>query len=142
MQKQYIINHPSQLNSLTTLPFRGVHKTGRLTLSGNMTDHPQKEYFETELNRQYASCGCDTGARALLLGLLAGAGYSAYKYTRSDWSLKYGLLVTFSGLLIMAIAGKLYGLYKADKKLKTTVGEIQKQWPPELSFKEMNALCG
>jgi hypothetical protein len=43
--------------------------------------------------------------------------------------------------VLFAVAGKAYGLVKANGKLKRTVSEIQKEWRPEKEFKE-GIVCG
>jgi hypothetical protein len=142
MTKEYIINHPSQLNGLSTLPFKRNMAIGKIRLSGNMAEHPQREYFEKELNRRYHACGCDTGAKGLLIGLLLGLGYSFYRYNAVEWPVSNGVIATLATLLIMSGAGKLYGLYAADKKLKDSIEDVKKQWMPEKEYKEEKNYCG
>ncbi len=142
MKKEYIISHPSQLNSLSTLPLIRTMATGRIRLAGNLGDHPQRESFEQQLNKQYYACGCDTGARGLLLGIILGTGLSAYKYIAKDWSLTYALIIAGAGIVTTTLLGKLYGLYTANRKLKTTIAEVKKVWPPEKEGIEEKNHCG
>jgi hypothetical protein len=141
-EKEYMINYLFQLNGLSTLPFIRSQAIGKIRLSGNMKNHPNKEYFEKELNKQYYSCGCDTGAIGLLIGLVLGLGYSVYKYIKSDWSITDILISTFLSLFIMSGIGKICGLYVANKKLKVIIKEIKKQWIPEKEYNEDKSHCG
>ena len=137
--RQYIIKHPSQLNSLSTLPF--VHRTGlgQLVLSDSYQNE-NKEQVERDLNRNYYACGCSQGSKALLIGILIFGIAGIYGFY-NDWPVAKILTVFFGGVVMMAILGKFYGLAQANRKLKKTVAEIQSVWKPD--WPEATAIdCG
>jgi hypothetical protein len=125
--KQFIINQPSQLNSLSTLPFAHINGLGKIVLSDSF-QHPNKEQMENELNKNYYACGCSEGAKALLAGLLAFGIVGFYGFYKFDWSVTKSLLSFFGGVFIMSLLGKFFGLVQANVKLKKTIREIQSVW--------------
>ena len=128
-KKQFIIKHPSQLNSLSTLPL--FHRTGLGKIVFNESlQHPNKAQWEREINKNYYACGCSQGAKALIIGLLVFGIAGGIGYNNLDWSITNTLVTIFGGALAMAIVGKFIGLMNANGKLKETVREIQSVWEP------------
>ena len=128
--KQFIINHPSQLNSLSTLPF--THRTGLGKIVFNDSfQHSNKEQMERDLNKNYYACGCSQGAKALLIGLLVFGVAGSYGFYNYDWSVTKSLTSFFGGAILMSLLGKLIGLVQANGKLKNTIREIQSVWKPD-----------
>ncbi len=128
-RKQFLVYHPSQLNSLSTLPWAHRSGIGKIVLADSF-QHAKKEQFESALNKSYYACGCDYGAKALLLGLLlfAIAGGAGHLY--EAWLWPQTISIFLGGSIAMAMTGKLIGLMAADRKLKQTVREIQSDWKP------------
>ncbi len=139
--KELIISHPSQLNSLSTLPLTGIKNVREIHLAGNMAEHPQKAEFEKSLNKQYHACGCDLGAKWLIVGFVASAGYEVFRLISYENTLTHAAVTVIGVTIAMAILGKLHGLYKANNQLKSTIQRIQKEWKPEKEFRE-NIVCG
>jgi hypothetical protein len=139
--KELIISHPSQLNSLSTLPLVGMKNFGSIRLSGNMSDHPNKTDYEKTLNRQSRACGCDSSAKGLLIGLFASGVFEIFRFATMENSVGNAAITILATTVLFAVAGKAYGLVKANSKLKRTVSEIQKEWRPEKEFSE-GILCG
>lgn len=130
-KRQHIIQHPSELNSLSTLPFtRRRAGRGRIALS-NTFRHQDKAKWEQRLNRDYYACGCNEGAKGLLLGLVIFGGFALLNYLDADWMVSRSLTTFGIGVIGMSIFGKLVGLFRADMRLKRTVREIQEEWKPE-----------
>ncbi len=129
-RKQYLINHPSQLNGLSTLPPLHRAGIGKITLNDSF-QHQNKEQMEYELNKNYYACGCSQGAKALLIGLVVFGLGAAYGFQNYDWTLTKSLTTFFGGAIGLSLLGKLSGLAMANGKLKKTVREIQSVWKPE-----------
>lgn len=140
--KELIISHPTQLNSISTIPLKGIKNVGRIRLSGNMAAHPEREKFEQKLNNQFRACGCDVGAKGMVIGLVASSIYGLYQYISKDYSLSQLGLTLLGGVVGMSLIGKLYGLYQADRRLQSTIQEIKAVWQPEKAFREENMICG
>lgn len=119
---------PSQLNALSTIPFVRTSGVGRLRLGGDMVEHPERKRWESELNRYYFACGCDTGATGLILGLLAGIVWAAYSIIQGETGIGYAVGVVLLIAIAGAVAGKLIGLIQANNRLNRTVTEIQTHW--------------
>ena len=139
--KEYNISHPTQLNSLSTLPFIGVKTVGKLKLKGNMREHPQRKDLEKLLNKHYYACGCDTGSITLLIGLILTSGYFIYSYSIKDISILSSLGTIIGVSIASSIIGKVYGLFRANQKLKKVIEQVKKEWKPEKEFME-NWSCG
>lgn len=141
-RKQYVISHPSQLNSLSVLPLAKISGIGTIRLTGTFENHPQRPEFEEKLNKQYRACGCDTSAKSLILGVVASTALAAYKMSTGEWSLGYSAAVVLGLSIVALAAGKLYGLARANARLKEIVRAIQSIWIPEPGHREEKALCG
>ena len=128
--KQYIINHPSQLKALSTLPFTHRAGLGKIIINDSF-QHENKDQMEYNLNKNYYACGCSQGAKALLIGLLVFGVVGFYGFNYYDWSVAKSLTSFFGGAILMSILGKLIGLVQANNKLKETTKEIQSVWKPD-----------
>lgn len=124
-RKEYLVEHSSQLNGLSTLPLARTPGLGTIRLGGVMARHPERERWERELNRSYHACGCDTGAKGLLLALVPGVAAGASGLSREAYT---GLGAAGVGLgfaLAGAVLGKLVGLVRAQRRLSRVAAEIQ-----------------
>lgn len=130
--KESVFTNPAQFNVLSTLPFTRTSGVGKIQLGGSIAQHPERARWEKELNRHYYACGCDTGAKGLLIGLIVGIIWAVYYYSREDWGIGAVAAVALSITIGGAIIGKVSGLILADRKLKQTVREIQTHWKPEV----------
>jgi hypothetical protein len=140
--REHIINHPSQLNSLSVLPLAKLPGMGTIRLTGTFKDHPQRAELEDRLNRQYRACGCATSAQFLLVGAVGSIVVAAFMNVRDAWSLSTSAAVVVGVSIVALAAGKLVGLMQANRRLKETVAEIQRLWIPEKGRVEENAICG
>ena len=137
MKKETVIKHSSQLNALITLPFLRMPGLGVLRLGGEMVRHEKHETWQRELNRNYHACGCDTGAKGLLIGLFAGLIVAAM----SD-SVRQTAGIVFVAAIAGAIIGKLVGLARAQVRLMQTIREIAKEVRPRESSVVEGVTCG
>lgn len=129
-KRQFLVYHPSQLNSLSTMPWAHGNGIGKIVLDESF-QHPKKEQLEMELNKAYYACGCDQGAKALILGLLLFAVIGGAGHFYAAWSLSKIISTLLGGSIVMAISGKFIGLMIANKRLKHTRREIQSNWKPK-----------
>ena len=125
--KQYTISHPSKLNSLSTLPLYRKQGLGTLVLSDSF-NHPERDNWQKELNKNYYACGCDTGAKWLVSGLILFGVCSAYFYKANNWNLVTSIIFWIGGAIVLSGIGKFYGLLKANSKLKQTIHKIKSNW--------------
>lgn len=141
--KTTIIEHPSELNTLTAFPFARRRGRGRIALS-DAFQHPERGQLEKDINKNYYACGCSTSARYLIAGLVIGAvvigidaAFLDEQYIQSP--VVALLVLTFGG----GILGKLVGLARANKKLKRSVHTTQAFWRPKVeSTMKMQPDCG
>lgn len=137
----YQINHPSELNGLTTArPFRKRGR-GRIRLSPEF-EHQDRETWEAAINRYYHACGCSTGAQGLLLMLLLGlvAGVATYSFdvaTRGQ-----AMAIPIVAAIAGAVAGKLLGLADARRRLIKVVHTVQAAWKPRDRQETPPISCG
>ncbi len=142
IKKEFIISHPSELNSLSTLPILRTKAIGKLKLSGSIENHPEKNTWESELNKYYYACGCNTSAKGLLIGLIGSFIWKSVQYFQGDRNLGDSILFIFITTTIFAVAGKIFGLTNAQLKLNQVVKQIQKNWKVETEPVEDNWACG
>ncbi|MBI5189652.1 MAG: hypothetical protein HZA22_03105 [Nitrospirae bacterium] len=140
--KTHVIEHPSQLNSLSVMPIVRTSALGRIQIGGNMSKHPRKEQWEQDLNRHYYACGCGTSAKGLIIGILCSCLLSAFNYLQRGWDFGGALSSTLLISIGFAAAGKLIGLLKARNNLRTIITEIQNNWVTEPSPESGTIGCG
>lgn len=125
-----IIDHPGQLNSLSTIPGIRPMPRGNITLGGSMEKHQQRSDWETRLNNSYRACGCGPSAALLLIGVILALVVVGYQALTDLSSFSFGtaaLKLLAAGAAGAAI-GKFYGLFRANAELKKTVAELQHIW--------------
>ena len=135
------INHPSELNSLTTS--RLFRKPGRgiIRLSPEFK-HPGKEQWEADINRHYYSCGCSSGAKGLLVMLILSLGVSFAAYAFDALSIKQIAALPIAAAIFGAVIGKLSGLATARRRLTRVVYTVQANWKPEDKAERPIVICG
>lgn len=129
--RERVFNHPSQLTGLSALPFVRTSGMETLRLGGNISEHPERERWESELNGYYYACGCDTGATGLIISLLLGGAWAGYAFSKGILGGGVALGVAFLFAIGGAIVGKVFGQVRANEKLKQIIREIQGQWQVE-----------
>jgi hypothetical protein len=135
------IQHPSQLNSLTSFSmFRGRGR-GRISLSSTF-DHPNKKEWESQLNRNYYACGCDSGAKGLMIFLAAGVTYVFLFKSAGEIGIVKSIFMVIGISLLGAFLGKSMGLIYANRRLKRTINAIQSNWKTEDRKDSEMILCG
>ncbi|MGD2087632.1 MAG: hypothetical protein PVH61_15715 [Candidatus Aminicenantes bacterium] len=142
MKKQFIISHPSMLNSLSVSPLLRSKALGRIVLKGDIEDHPQKDHWEKYLNKQYFSCGCDTGAVGLFFGFIGSVVWSIINYFQNDLGIGSAITVILLVTIVASVVGKSYGLIRAQKKLNKTIESIKKNWKVETQPVKEPWICG
>jgi hypothetical protein len=140
--KEHVINHPSELNSISALPIKRTVGLGRIRLGESAAKHPERETWERELNRGHFACGCDAAAKGLLIGLVAGIVWSWSTFANGDASL-WPLIFKIVGIAIAgAMVGKAVGLFAAEARLRKVVQSIQEQWKVDSPPQEALIMCG
>jgi len=128
MRNETVIEHSSQLHTLRIFPPLRTPGLGVLRLGGEMARHENRERWQRELNRSYHACGCDTGGKGLLIGLLAGliaAGIGSVPWF--SWQVAS---IVFGSALAGAAIGKIIGLAHAQIRLTRTAREIAAEVRP------------
>jgi len=135
------VNHPSELNSLTTS--RLFRKPGRgiIRLSSEFR-HPEKDQWEAAINRYYYACGCSSGAKGLLVMLVLGLGVSFTTYAFDALPLKQIVALPIAAAIFGAVIGKLSGLATARRRLTRVVHTVQTNWKPEDKAERPMVVCG
>jgi hypothetical protein len=140
--REHLLTDPSQLNALSVLPFTRTSGLGRLRLGGNIAEHPEKKRWESELNKYYYACGCNTSGIGLIIALLVGSAWAAYSYFQGSWGGGFAVEMTLLIAVGGAIIGKLIGWIRANEELRKTVREIQQHWKPEQPQGREQWSCG
>ena len=140
MKKQFIIRHPSQLNSLKVFPILRKSGLGRIVFDESF-EHKRREHWEQEINKWYYACGCSQSANALIFGLFVFGILGWFVYLKYEFSITQSLGIFFAGLILMAVVGKLIGLAMAGNELRKTVKEVQSEWNPNWDNSEI-IKCG
>lgn len=137
-----IIKHPAQLNKMTSFSMARRRGLGLLKLSSEFV-HSKRGVLEEQLNKYYYACGCSQSAKMFIFGLLLGGlalllhnYYPSFAVPAWYW--------TVPGLGIAGgILGKVYGLSRANHKLRQTASEIQSLWTvPTNSHEDVVGDCG
>lgn len=126
--REQVFTHPSQLNTLSALPFLRTGSMGRLRLGGSLESHPNRQQWEVELNRHYHACGCQASAAALLVALMLSVLWAGYRVINAQMELDSAAWLVFMFAIAGAVLGKLVGRIDANNKLKKTAKDIQEQW--------------
>jgi len=136
------LTHPTQLHRLRVWRFARTRGLGRLKLPPEVSES-HREQWENDLNRYYYACGCDTGAKGIVLATVAMMIYAGWQWSQGHISLGRGALLIGVAAVVGAIIGKLVGLAIADRKLKLLKREILRTWKPERrSHSTHIILCG
>jgi len=140
-RREYVIDHSSQLQALTVVPSLRPRGLGKVRLAGVMAEAPRYEEWERDLNRDLYACGCDTGSRGLVIGVMAGVAIALIAVRGGPWTLAAGVIL--AAAIAGAIIGKAIGLAQAQSRLKRLVREIiEFARPKEPQRVEENARCG
>lgn len=135
------INHPSELNVLLASRFMRKRGLGKITLSPTF-EHPEKQQWETDINRYYYACGCASGARGLMLMLVLGLGGSIIAYLLGALSGRQLIVIPIVAAIVGAVIGKLAGLARARRRLVRVVHTVQAHWKPKDREERPIIICG
>jgi hypothetical protein len=69
---EYEITQATDLEYLLQQNVFWRKQLGLLVLSGSLETHPQKSFWQNELNTHYYACGCDESASGFLIGVIVG----------------------------------------------------------------------
>lgn len=125
---EHKITNTDELNQLLNQGVFYRQKIGLIVLDGNIETHPQKSFWQNELNTYYYACGCDESAGGFFIGVILGSLWIASSWSQGEIP---GLITVASGVLlaiVCGLVGKVVGKLKANKKLKQTVRFIQNAW--------------
>lgn len=125
-----LINHPRELNNLTSFSMARKRGLGSLKLSTKF-DHYNKADLEDQLNKNYYACGCSESSKMLITGLLLGGLAILLNDYFPNFKIPAWYWTVFGLGLLGAVLGKIFGLVRANKRLKSTVRIIQGLWPVE-----------
>lgn len=140
--KTYLIEHPSQLNDLWVIPLLRTKALGKIVLGGSIVNHIEKERWERELNKYYFACGCDIGAKGLIIGFVGSLAYGGINYFQDIWSLSTTVPFILAATFVLSGFGKLFGLVIAQRNLNGVISEIQKNWKVETKPESEVWNCG
>lgn len=126
------IRHPLELDGLSVLPIRRRPGQRRVTLNPGLVPGETRGQLERELNRRLFACGCPESTIGILLALILYAVWTALADAGIPVTelLGRGLLA----VLIGACAGKLFGLVRAEARLKETIRKIRAAAPKHGSW--------
>jgi hypothetical protein len=123
-----LITHPSELDSLSVLPILRRPGQKRVAIAEHLISSPQREQFETELNRHLFACGCQAGAIGVVLAAVA---YAVWAFVAApDIGLLGHIGRGLAAVVIGGLLGKMAGLFSAENRLKHTVADLRRAIPP------------
>ncbi len=135
------INHPSELNTLIVSRFLRKRGLGKITLSPTF-DHPEKQQWETNINRYYYACGCASGAKGLMIMLVLGLAGSLIAYLLGAVSGRQLIAMPIAAAVVGAAIGKIAGLARAHRRLVRVVHTVQAHWKPTDKQERPLVVCG
>lgn len=135
------VNHPSELNSLTTLRLFRKRGRGTIRLSPEFK-HPEKEQWEADINHYYYACGCSSGAKGLVVMLVLGLGVGAAAYVFDALPLRQVVALPIAFAIVGAVIGKVSGLATARRRLTRVVHTVQANWKPMDKSERPIVICG
>ena len=125
--QEYKITTPAGLNELLNKGLFWRKKIGLIVLAGNFENHPDKDFYQNELNTYYYACGCSESANGFFLGVILGSLWVAASWfqgvTPGLFTIAVGILFAMAG----GIIGKAVGKLLANKKLKQTILNLRSQ---------------
>jgi hypothetical protein len=130
--REHLVEDTSQLGRLKVLSWMPAPGQGTIRLGGAMAHMEQREYWESELNRHYFACGCEAGATGVIIGLVLGSAFVVMLFVRgSALAVSWESFLAVPGTAIVgAVGGKLYGLLRAQRRLRGVVRQIQEATRP------------
>ena len=142
MRKTTTFTHPSELRPLSVWRFKRTRGIGQLALPETL-GHEKRELWQQELNRYYYACGCDTGAKAVVLFALAAGAWCGWRWSHGGISplavLKWIGFAAVAG----GVVGKVIGLAIAGRKLELLKREVIAAWKLEpVAPTHADILCG
>jgi len=130
-----------ELNSLTTTRFFRKPGRGVIRLSLEFS-HPEKQQWESDINRYYYACGCASSAKGLLLSLVLGLAVSMAAYMLDSMSFKQMLALPSVVAILGAVIGKFLSLARARRRLTRVVHTVQANWSPKDTTERPVVICG
>jgi len=140
-KRDFQVNHPSELNVLIVPRFVRKRGLGKITLSATF-EHPEKQKWETDINRYYYACGCASGAKGLMFMLVLGLAASLAAYLLDALSLKQLIVLPIVAAISGAVVGKIAGLARAHRRLVRVVHTVQAHWKPADKQERPIIVCG
>ena len=140
-QRTFEIKHPSELNSLLSSRLFRTRGRGAIRLSSDLA-HPERERWESDINRFYYACGCDSAAKGLMVMLVAGLALTVAAYSMGAMSFGHAVGFTIGCAVAGAVLGRLYGTSRARRRLTRVVHIVQANWPTKDEHERPLILCG
>lgn len=103
---------------------RGRTRGKTITLDTPQLPLDEQMRWQARLARDNGACGCETGERFSVVGLIAIVLLVWLTWGRADWSWLDRGLWAFGILLATGLAGKATGLWKARQRLRQSVAEL------------------
>ena len=122
------IDHPSQLDALSVLPLMRPVSRHPVLLAGELSHHPMKEKWESQLNRLQRECGCGFAGVAMFAGVLIGTVLTFFVPVMHSGGLLSSSIWIGTIAIACAIVGKFIALIGIQKRLRNVIEEIQQQW--------------
>lgn len=122
------IREPSQLEGLSVRRLLSWRAPARIVIDAAGTPDERVQEWERGLSRLQGACGCEQGGAGLILGL---AGYLLFLLLRpGGWGDPGSteLWIGAATLTVTSTAGKVIGLWLAQRELQRTAREIRAQW--------------
>jgi multisubunit Na+/H+ antiporter MnhG subunit len=137
-----ILNHPSQLRPLSVWRFKRTRGLGRFKFPETF-QHKERDLWESDLNRYYYACGCDTGAKGVVIFTFAASALCVWRWSHAQSTLLQATILLIVAAVAGGLIGKLIGLAIAGRKLELLKRDVIAAWKIDpLPTPERTILCG
>src|SRR5262245_17575010 len=109
------------VNDLVALKARRARRRVHSVALELVSDAALRRRLEARINRDIASCGCETGALFVAVGLVVVVTRSILTPASIDLG---GIVRAVGFLLALGLVGKTIGLLSAEFRLRATISEI------------------
>jgi len=138
--RRHEITHPNEFSQLRSVPLLRRHGAAPVVILDDRISAEKRAEWADQLNRSYLACGCVEGSLGMIAGLGVFGLYAAV--ARPDLS-----LWAYIGLFVLAAAvgsaaGKLVGLWAADRRLRALAARIRSEWDAPPREEKESWRCG
>ena len=118
-----VIQDPSDLLTLSVLPLKRPMGMRRVMIGEGLVPEVSRQELDEQINKHLFACGCTESAIGIVVAVIGYAAWALLASPDLSWVALtlYGVGAVFGG----AVVGRIYGLLRAEKRLRQTVENIR-----------------